>query len=413
MYAIMMNSPFKFRTICTWINLLILAVQPLRATPTDNGLYAKIQTSQGTFYAQLDYDKAPMTVANFVGLADGSRPWIDFNSGAISNAPFYDGLLIPRAEAGFVIQMGSPSNTLSGDAGYRFSDEFHPDLTHATAGILSMANSGPDTNGSQFFITLAATSFLDHKHAVFGNIVEGMDVVTAIGDLPNSSVTINQITILRIGSAATAFDPTNWGLPIARDIAIKELSVNTSPESVLLDFDRAAFTEFIVHHSSDLETWTQFNSASLTHLDEATPTTLDVTSVSTGETKQFYRAAAVAHDMVPASVNGLTLSLNLISSDPDETLSLTITDEPRSSVDYTNAIGSFLLNGTTSGGIGAYLWTQSLERGQIIVALEAIGIFYFNLKFNSDGSGIFTADTSSGSSGPFPFYGTFTWSATP
>jgi cyclophilin family peptidyl-prolyl cis-trans isomerase len=158
LYAAMTTASFSYRAISIWLSILILAFEGLDAIPTTDGLYSEFQTTEGTFYAQLDFDKAPMTVANFVGLAEGSRPWVDFNTGAVSNAPFYNGLLIPRAEAGFVIQMGSPSNTLSGGPGYSFSDEIHPDLRHASAGILSMANSGADTNGSQFFITLNAAS---------------------------------------------------------------------------------------------------------------------------------------------------------------------------------------------------------------------------------------------------------------
>ncbi|MFW2479560.1 MAG: peptidylprolyl isomerase [Lentimonas sp.] len=408
-----MTTPyFRFKTVYPWISLLMLALQPLRAVPTADGLYAKVETTAGTFYARLEFELAPMTVANFVGLAEGSRPWIDNNTGAISNAPYYDGLLIPRAEAGFVIQMGSPTNTLSGGPGYSFCDEFHYGLSHSTAGVLSMANSGADTNGSQFFITLAATTFLDDKHSVFGLIVEGLDIVTAIGNLPISSVTIQQISILRIGTAATAFDPTQWGLPVARDVGIHQISVNTSPESVLLDFDRTPFTEFVVHHSSDLETWAQFDDASFTQLDAATPETADLTSVSTGENKHFYRATAVTYDPVPASANGLTINLNFLSSLASETLTLVLTDEPRGSTDYTNPVGNYTLNDITTGAIGAYLWGQSLQRGQIGVALEDIGLIYFNLKFNADGSGVFTGDGIFGSDGPFPYYGTFTWAPT-
>lgn len=171
----------------------------LMAASTADGLYARFNSSEGTFYAQLHFDKVPMTVANFVGLAEGSQAWVNFNTGAVATTPFYDGLRIPRAEPGFVIQMSSPSNTLSGDPGYKISDEFHPDLFHDAAGVLSMANSGGDTNGSQFFITLGAAPFLDRKHSVFGRVVEGMAVVEAIGGPPGGTVQMHSVEIIRIG----------------------------------------------------------------------------------------------------------------------------------------------------------------------------------------------------------------------
>ncbi len=406
----MLTTPLCYRALCAWIFALILATQVLRAAPTADGLYAEVQTSEGTFYAQLHYDIVPLTVANFVGLATGAQSWVDPASGKVSNEPFYNGLLIPRAEPGFVIQMGSPINTLTGGPGYRFSDEFHPDLVHDAAGMLSMANSGPNTNSSQFFITLGATSHLDWRHAIFGTIVEGMAVVTNIGDRPAGTVTIHTITILRIGAAATAFDATAWRLPVVREVAIDKLTVDTATVSYGLDFDRTTFSEFEIYHSNDLQTWELIRAASLTHTSEAPPTTHDVSSVSTGESRKFFRAAVANYTNAPDDLNGLTINLDLTSG--SGLLSLSFTDEPRPLVDYLSPSGTYTL-GASNGGIGAYLWDLALPRGQLIVALENLDVFYFYLKFHPDGTGTFTARTSSSTSGNYPLYGNLTWGVTP
>ncbi len=149
-------------------------------------LHAHFTTSEGAFTIRLFDDKAPNTVANFVGLAEGTKAWTDPKSGQKAQRPFYNGLVFHRIIAGFMIQGGDPLGTGTGGPGYNFADEFHPSLRHTKAGVLSMANSGPNSNGSQFFITLAPTTWLDNKHSVFGEVVEGMDVVNRIGSVATS-----------------------------------------------------------------------------------------------------------------------------------------------------------------------------------------------------------------------------------
>jgi len=407
----MLSPSIRPSVFNTLLLLIVLTVHPLTAAPTADGLYARIQTSEGVFFAKLHFDKVPLTVANFVGLVEGSRAWLDFSTGAASNAPFYNGLLIPRAVPGFVIQMGSPTNTLSGSPGYQFSDEFYPDLKHDSAGVLSMANSGRDTNDCQFFITLDSTNSLDHKHSVFGNVVEGIGVVMAIGNLPASSVTIEQISMLRIGVAATSFNSTEWRLPEIRSAAINQVTVDKANDSYGLDFDRTTFSKYIVSHSSNLQSWSQINSSTLTHLESTTPTTLDVSTVSAGQDKQFFRAAIATYTSVPNTLNGLTINLNLIGS--NETLNFTITEEPRDYIDYADPLGTFVLNEADSGAVGGYFWTQALPRGRLGLVIEGFDPLYFSLKFHLDGTGIFAGSTSSSRSDPSPFYGEFTWQVTP
>jgi peptidyl-prolyl cis-trans isomerase A (cyclophilin A) len=167
-------------------------------------LHAHFTTSEGNFTIRLFEDEAPKTVANFVGLAEGTKEFTDPKTGQPAKRPFYDGLVFHRVIKDFMIQGGCPLGTGTGGPGYKFADEFHPGMRHSKPGILSMANSGPGTNGSQFFVTLVPTSWLDNKHTVFGEVVEGMDVVqkignspTRAGDRPATPITIQSVTIKR------------------------------------------------------------------------------------------------------------------------------------------------------------------------------------------------------------------------
>jgi peptidyl-prolyl cis-trans isomerase A (cyclophilin A) len=166
-------------------------------------LYAHFTTSEGNFTVRLFDAETPITVANFTGLADGSKEWTDPRSGRKVRQPYFNGTVFHRIIEGFMIQGGDPLGQGTGGPGYTFADEFHPTLRHTKAGILSMANRGPNSNGGQFFITLAATPWLDDKHSVFGEVVEGMDVVKNIGGTPTSkpgdrpvkAITVERVTI--------------------------------------------------------------------------------------------------------------------------------------------------------------------------------------------------------------------------
>lgn len=164
----------------------------------DNGLYAKFNTSKGAILVNLEFEKTPGTVGNFVALAEGNME----NEVKPQGTPYYDGLKFHRVIADFMIQGGCPSGTGTGSPGYSFDDEFHPDLKHNKPGILSMANSGPASNGSQFFITHVETAWLDNKHTVFGNVVEGQEIVDKVaqGD------SLDSIEIVRVGDAAEKFN---------------------------------------------------------------------------------------------------------------------------------------------------------------------------------------------------------------
>jgi peptidyl-prolyl cis-trans isomerase A (cyclophilin A) len=168
-------------------------------------IYAHFETTLGDFKVELFDDKTPKTVANFVGLAEGSKEWIHPGTREKHTKPYFDGIAFHRIIAGFVIQGGDPLGEGYGGPGYQFEDEFHPDLRHDRVGVLSMANAGPNTNGSQFFITLGPTPHLDRKHSVFGAVVDGLDVVETIGrvktdanDRPETPVVMNKVTIEKL-----------------------------------------------------------------------------------------------------------------------------------------------------------------------------------------------------------------------
>jgi len=182
------DTSMKRLLVC---GLLVLAVVMAGTVSTEAklkpGTYAHFTTPLGNFTVKLADQDAPKTVANFVGLVEGTKEWTDPKTGQKVKKPYYEGLVFHRVIKGFMIQGGDPLGIGTGGPGYRFEDEFSPKLRHSKEGILSMANSGPNTNGGQFFITLGPTPHLDNKHSVFGEVVEGMDVVRKIGAVPTGA----------------------------------------------------------------------------------------------------------------------------------------------------------------------------------------------------------------------------------
>jgi peptidyl-prolyl cis-trans isomerase A (cyclophilin A) len=194
---------FTRRAILCGMLAMMATASSAIAADLPAGTYAKFTTTEGNFTAKLFDKDAPKTVANFVGLADGSKEWTDPKTHQkMKGKPFYNGLIFHRVIDGFMIQGGCPLGEGTGGPGYTFGDEFSPKLRHTKAGILSMANSGPGTNGSQFFITLGPTGHLDDKHSIFGEVVSGQDVVNKIGkvrtgaqDRPVKDVVMKSVVI--------------------------------------------------------------------------------------------------------------------------------------------------------------------------------------------------------------------------
>ncbi|GAA4290394.1 peptidylprolyl isomerase [Aestuariibaculum suncheonense] len=205
-------NPLKISIKLLFIVTLITNLTSCKAQypELEDGMYAEFVTSKGIMVAKLAYDKTPVTVANFVSLAEGTNTMVDKQ---FKGKKFYNGTTFHRVIDSFMIQGGDPYGNGSGGPGYKFSDEFSPELKHDKAGILSMANSGPNTNGSQFFITDKPTPFLDNKHSVFGELVIGLDVEDSISkvktgmmDAPIDTVYIKELNIIRKGKEAKRFD---------------------------------------------------------------------------------------------------------------------------------------------------------------------------------------------------------------
>lgn len=200
----------------------------------ENGIYAKFNTSKGSILVKLAHDLAPGTVGNFVALAEGNME----NKVKPQGQKFYDGLTFHRVIPDFMIQGGCPKGTGTGDPGYKFDDEFHPSLKHDRPGVLAMANSGPATNGSQFYITHVPTSWLDGKHTVFGHVIEGQDVVDAVaqGDA------LETVEIIRVGEEAEKWNAIEAfialkGARLKRDAALKAES-EAKMEQLAAGFDK-------------------------------------------------------------------------------------------------------------------------------------------------------------------------------
>ncbi|KAF2081951.1 peptidylprolyl isomerase [Flavobacterium sharifuzzamanii] len=200
----------------------------------ENGIYAKFNTSKGSILVKLTHDLTPGTVGNFVALAEGNME----NKVKPQGQKFYDGLTFHRVIADFMIQGGCPKGTGTGDPGYKFDDEFHPSLKHDRPGILSMANSGPGSNGSQFFITHVPTPWLDNKHTVFGHVVEGQDIVDAVAQGDN----LESVEIIRVGEEAQKWNAIEAfiglkGARMKREAALKAES-EAKMEQLAAGFDR-------------------------------------------------------------------------------------------------------------------------------------------------------------------------------
>lgn len=253
---------------------LLLAALTMTASPTAAQIFADFDVSRGgsslgTFRARLDFDKAPRTCANFIGLATGERPWIDTSTNLVmEGTPFYDGRIFHRLIHDFVIQGGSSDGLGFTGSGLNIQDEFHPDLRHSGRYFLSMAKSSqPGTGNSQFFITLEATSFLDDKHSVFGEVISGRDIIdnfanatlhpTDGDDRPLTELTMDGVSIS--GPSLAGFDIHDPALELPEVSTVRPTpSRDPIAETFILTFDREAKHDYVYGYSFDLATWTSF-----------------------------------------------------------------------------------------------------------------------------------------------------------
>lgn len=278
-------------------------------------IFADFSTTLGDYTVELDYTNSPRTVANFIILAEGSRPWIDSTSGETKfNTPYYTGIQFHRVIDDFIIQAGSPNGQGTDGPGYNFPDETDNGITFEAPYLLAMANSGPNTNGSQFFITEGTPTFLNGIHTIFGTVTVGQAVIDLIHETPvNSSdrpltdVVINSVTIRRVGAPAQAFDEFAEELPI---VSTLDLDISADGSELLLSQPSGSTLQ--AYRSTDLLNWSPFS-----HLIDSTQspgTNFTPPANPASPTQEFYRAALITWPVsapAPESYRGRTLTFTI------------------------------------------------------------------------------------------------------
>jgi peptidyl-prolyl cis-trans isomerase A (cyclophilin A) len=323
----------------------------LEAGAQTNGIFADFTTSLGDFSCELDYTNSPKAVANFVGLATGTRAWLELSTGEVRTNAFFDGLIFFRVSSNLVNQAGSPDNLNTGTPGYSFVDQFSPSLTFNKPWMLAMANSGPDSNGSQFFLTVVPYTPWNNVYAVFGHVVSGTNVVLAINhvptdenDKPFTNVVIQHVTIRRVGDAAQAFDSNAHGLPIVTNIPLK---LALSGGRVSLTYSNRLYADNRFYSASNITSWSQnFLGVELT-----APSSNSVT-VAMDAPQKFFRFAQIQY---PASTFA---PKNLLG----KTLTLAFTSQPTATIVFNNSGGGTFKYAGAQGAVTTYTWSQDVYR---------------------------------------------------
>lgn len=365
-----------------------------------NGIYAEFDTSMGSYTCRLEYAIAPKAVANFIGLATGQRSWLDLPSGAVKTNPFYNGTTFHRVIAGFMNQGGSPNGQGTDGSGYSFVDEFNPGLRHDAFGVLSLANSGPDSNDSQYFITVEPTPWLNDVHTILGRLYGGSNVVYAINhiatdanDKPLTNVVINRINIRRIGTAANAFDINTNGLPVVTNLNLKIAKLGTN---VSFTFSNRLYADNRLYSSSNLTSWT----GTQLGIETAAPVTNSITQ-SGSAPRQFFHGAQIQYPsslFVPPNVLGRAVTLNFTGGNGTVVVSF----DNAGGGSYTWTLGS-------PGVVQSYNWIQDPYRGRLWpIYFSGIIPMVLHLDYDSPTAGNFKGTAYPSVGNPFAVSGTFT-----
>jgi peptidyl-prolyl cis-trans isomerase A (cyclophilin A) len=393
----------KFRRLRLLILMLAAA---LRLGAQTNGLFADFTTSLGNFSCSLDYTNAPKTVASFIGLATGQQAWLDLNTGNARTDPFYNGLTFHRVIAGFVIQTGSPNGQGTDGPGYVFQDEINPTNTFGDAGVLAMANSGADSNGSQFFITAAAQPSLNGNYAIFGHVVGGLDVVTKINnvatdanDKPKTNVVIQSIAIRRVGAAANAFDVHGQGLPVVTNPPV-QLSLTGTNAS--LGFSNQLYADYRLFVTTNLTPATNGVTWASTELGIAVAGPLTNGTAATAiAPSTFYRLGQVQYPsstFVPPNVFGRTLTMAFDGGNG----TIVVTFDKSGGGTYTWTLGA-------PGTLTSYDWLQEAYVGRLSpIYYSALVPMVLRFDFTGPLAGKFTGTAYTAS--PFSVSGSFSLS---
>ena len=360
-------------------------------------IYADVQIAggvSGTFTITLEHQKAPGTVANFIGLATGQRGWLDLNTGAIRFAPFYNGIIFHRVIGGFMNQTGSPAGDGTDGPGYTFKDEFDPTLRHDAAYTVSMANSGRHTNGSQFFITVAATPWLNDVHTIFGRVTAGQSVIDQINatpttgssgspaDRPLTPISVQAVNIYGPSLATFNLDPA-WlpKLQNARPTLTKNGAMLTASH------DRLPFSDYVLYHGTTPGTSTRVGIGYFAGL--APSTDVDAT-VTLTDPAHFFRVARTdystcSNTFIPQTVASKTFTFT--SNFPF--ISDVVLNAPGTG-------GTWTLRTAASGAISAVTYTLAPYTPKLYMKWASTGAFGFDIEFlytlnyNSANGGTFT-----------------------
>jgi len=346
----MLFSKIKICLLIGWVAWALAA----KVSAQTNGIYADFTTSLGNFTCQLDYTNAARTVANFIGLATGELAWLDLETGSSRNSPFYDGLTFHRVIAGFMIQGGSPNGLGTDGPGYSFRDEFSSLLLFNNPWVLAMANSGPNSNGAQFFVTVAPYTTGNNTYTIFGKVVSGTNVVNAINkiatdsnDKPLTNAIIQKVNIRRVGAAALAFNVNGHGLPIVTNIP---LHISTTSTQVSLGLDNRLNADNRLYSSTNLSGWT----AQELGIETTTQFTNNVSRPIDAE-QQYFRLAQIQYassTFAPKNVMERGVKLNFANG--LGTISIAFNSAGTGS--YTYSLGG-------SGTVTNYAWSQDPYRG--------------------------------------------------
>jgi peptidyl-prolyl cis-trans isomerase A (cyclophilin A) len=373
------------RIVVRLVMLGVLGMSTLIAFGQTSGIFADFTTTMGSFTCQLDYTNVPRTTANFIGLATGQRAWLDLPTGRARTNPFYDGLTFHRVIAGFMNQAGSPNGSGSDGPGYAFMDEFNPNLVFDSFGVLAMANSGPNSDGAQFFITVAPFSAGNNVYSIFGRLTSGSNVVYAINQVatdannkPLTNVVIQQVSIRRVGTAAQAFDISAQGLPVVANLPLR---IATTASQAILSFTNLQYADNRLYSATNLAgPW----SSDALGIEITAPVSNSVQRAKDAP-QCFYSMAQIQYassTFAPKTMNGRTLALTFTGGASG---SVTIAFDSSGGGNFSYSLGG-------AGTVTSYSWEQDPYRGWLwpIAFSTLIPPMTLTLNFSTAASGAFS-----------------------